>query len=981
MIKCTRFIVLSIFFLFIQATISFAQPGSSIDLEGQKPSRYSERRLISEKSGESGFTDFKHFFQNLFTHYNYYFNANNKVNEIIDRAKDLNKDDYTQLLSFYNYSLDNTSRDKVQIDSVIYKVTAGVLLHDLRSDWVDNMYMLMGKAFLLEKDFDSAAHVFQYINYAWGPKDVGYDLPIGSNISNDKGIFTISTEEKKHWIGRVFQRTLSRNESFLWRVRTFLEQEKTSEADGLLAILRVDPNFPKRLKAPLHEMIAYSYYKQQIYDSAAWHLQRALSQADGAFEHARWEYLIGQMLAYGKNNDSLAASFFARSISHTTDPLMEVFARLNIVNLNSKKKGYSIRDNINELYRLGRKDRFVNYRDVIYYVAGLLERQDNNNKGAVKALNKSLKNYNADNPFQQQKSFLLLADTYFDMKEFRLSYNNYDSIKSLEGFTDVEKTRIEDRRGALKIIAGNISTVQEQDSLQRVASMDDKPRKALIKKLLKQLLKEKGIKESAALDFGDENATLNSNSTSPTLFSNNTGAFYFNIPDLVQSGQKEFKARWGTRANTDNWQRQEAVNKPQQTPDANPGDMNMAIGSDIDLPPVAKKAVDEPKKEKDLTYEGMMADLPLRPEQKQKSDSSIAIALFSNGITFQNNLRDYPMAIYNYEELLRRFPNHKNIEQSTYNLSFCYWKLGKSELSDSMATKLKKDFPKGQYTAKLEKGFERDSSPDDTTLTYQHIYNQFLSGDFENAQVEKAAADKKYGQSNWTPQMMFIESVYYISRRIDHRAISKLEELVRYYPNTPLTERANRMIDVLLRRQQIEDHLTYYTEPLHTDADDDTALIKKPKTLKEALQDIVNSIKSDSVAKPKDSTDFIYDPTERHFAVMQLDNVDKVFMNEVGNSFNMFNKQNFYSDQIEMASEKIDEQYTLVYFGAFPDADAALAYTDKVKPYVAKTIVPWLPANKYKLIIISISNLQLLQKNKLIGKYDEFIKRIFPTRF
>ena len=980
MIKCTRFIVFSLFLLFTQATISYAQPASTVDLDGQKPDKYSQRRLNSEKSGETEYTYMKGFFQNMFTHYNYFFNANNKVNEIIDRAKELNKDDYTQLLPFYNYNLDNTAKEKVQIDSIMYKVTAAVLLHDLRSDWVDNMYMLMGKAFMLKKNFDSAAFVFQYINYAWGPKDVGYDLPIGSNISNDKGIFTISTEEKKHWIGRVFNPPISRNESFLWRVRIFLEQDKTANADGLLAILRVDPNFPKRLNTPLHEMIAYSFYKQQLYDSAAWHLERALGDADGSLEHARWEYLIGQLYALGKNNDSLAANYFAKSIRHTPDPLMEVFARLNIVNLNSSKKGYSLEDNIRELHRLGRKDRFVNYRDVIYYVAALLEIQDKNNKGAVKDLNKSLKNYNSDNPFQQKKSYLLLADTYFDMKEFKLSHNNYDSITSLDGFTEVEKARIEDRRNALKIITVNMYTIEDQDSLQHVATMDDKPRRALIKKILKQLLKEKGIKESEALNFGDEDLPLNA-SASPTLFTNNTSAFYFNMPELVMNGQKEFKTRWGNRPNVDNWQRQEAISKPPPPPpDANPGDMNMAIGSDIDLPPAVKKAP-EPPKEKDLTYEGMMADLPLRPEQKMKSDSSIAKALFGNGITFQNNLRDYPMAIYYYEELLRRFPKHKNVEEAAYNLAFCYIRLGKNGSSDSIAAVLKKDFPDGQFTAKLAKGFERDLRPDDTTVTYQRVYDLYLQGDFENAQIAKADADKKYGQSYWTPQLMFIESIYYISKHIDHRAISKLEELVRFFPHSPLTGKANRMIGILEHRQEIEDHLTYFTEPLHVDTIEEDTTHRKPKTLKDALQAIVDGMKTDSVAKPKDQVDFIFDPTERQYAVMILENVDKVFIGEVGNSFNMFNKQNYYSDQIDLASDKLDDQYSIVYFGTFPDADAAVAYTDKVKPYVAKTIVPWLPASKYKFTIISISNLQLLQKNKQVAKYNEFIKRIFPTKF
>ena len=81
------------------------------------------------------------------THYNYYFNANNKLNAVVERAVMSNQDDYTKLLSFYPYSLQNTSTQKTELDSVIYKCTAGILLHDLRSDWVDNLYLLIGKSY------------------------------------------------------------------------------------------------------------------------------------------------------------------------------------------------------------------------------------------------------------------------------------------------------------------------------------------------------------------------------------------------------------------------------------------------------------------------------------------------------------------------------------------------------------------------------------------------------------------------------------------------------------------------------------------------------------------------------------------------------------------------------------------------------------------------------------------------------------------
>src|SRR5438309_9098172 len=106
-----------------------AQLGFQPDIVKPKP--YENRVLKAEKTGTGKLKNSKRFFQNLTTHYNYYFNATNKLNEIIDRAKESYRDDYTNLLSFYNYSLDATAQDKIQLDSVIYKSKTGILNHDL----------------------------------------------------------------------------------------------------------------------------------------------------------------------------------------------------------------------------------------------------------------------------------------------------------------------------------------------------------------------------------------------------------------------------------------------------------------------------------------------------------------------------------------------------------------------------------------------------------------------------------------------------------------------------------------------------------------------------------------------------------------------------------------------------------------------------------------------------------------------------------
>ena len=123
--------------------------GISFDIK--KPKEYDERVLRSEKSDQKKFTLPRRLIQNTVTHYNLCFNANNKLNEVLTRAKSTFIEDYSLLLPFYNYSLDATQQDSIILDSITYKASTGIALHDLRNDWVDNLYLVWGAAFYLAK--------------------------------------------------------------------------------------------------------------------------------------------------------------------------------------------------------------------------------------------------------------------------------------------------------------------------------------------------------------------------------------------------------------------------------------------------------------------------------------------------------------------------------------------------------------------------------------------------------------------------------------------------------------------------------------------------------------------------------------------------------------------------------------------------------------------------------------------------------------
>ena len=188
----------------------------------KKPEQYEDRKLGSEKTADKKFTTTRRFIQNNVTHFNYFYNSNNRVNTVLERAKASFKDDYSQLLPFYPFTLENTKTQKIDLDSVIISSTAGILLHDLRSDWVDNMYLLIGKAYFYRKDFDSANLTFRFINYNLFPrkkKNDDDDKVIGTTSEASNGIISIANTEKRNFLQKVVSLPPRRNDALIWLTR------------------------------------------------------------------------------------------------------------------------------------------------------------------------------------------------------------------------------------------------------------------------------------------------------------------------------------------------------------------------------------------------------------------------------------------------------------------------------------------------------------------------------------------------------------------------------------------------------------------------------------------------------------------------------------------------------------------------------------------------------------------------------------------
>jgi hypothetical protein len=215
------------------------------------------------------------------------------------------------------------------------------------------------------------------------------------------------------------------------------------------------------------------------------------------------------------------------------------------------------------------------------------------------------------------------------------------------------------------------------------------------------------------------------------------------------------------------------------------------------------------------------------------------------------------------------------------------------------------------------------------------------------------------------------------------------------YPESPLTPKAAVLIEVLGRRKEI----VAYLDSLQVTREEENMIIvaedKEPVTKKTTPTpvSIVPPVRVQPTIKqpsPRDSSaaikpialaaGFAIQPEIPHFAVMLLDRVDGVYINEAKNAITRFNKESMATFRLIINRDTLDAPRTMFLLTPFTDATAAIAYMDKLKK-AAPREMSWLPASKYSFFIISENNLELLKTNKDLEGYRKLLNQSMGNKF
>ncbi len=970
-------------------SILHTQGQGNITFDLKKPKQYEERKLASELTPEGKISPLKRAKENIVSHYNFYFNASLKLSTVINAARQSHKDTFTNLLSFYDFSLDQTASQQQELDSVVLKTNNGILLHDLRHDWVDDLYMLMGQSYYFQKKFDSAYDVFQYINYNFQPRskeERGYEKSIGSNINTKGNVFTISSAEKKG-LARRLQHNPIRNEALLWIIKSLIEQGNDDDASGLIETLYQDRGFPKRLSAQLDEIKAYWFYRRGQADSAATYVEKSIGLYKKKSARARRFFLIAQLYAKsGREAD--ADKYFDKSVSLTTDPIMEAYARINQISLTTdeKNRDRKIDQNVKALLSMAEREKYALYRPIIYSAAAEMEKSREKTDAAIALLLKAIQ-FNSTDPGMKNQYHLAIAEMAFDEKKYELSKLHYDSVNTdnLQSPDEVIK-----KKSVVTELANNIKIVAREDSLQRIAFMPQPERNAYLNELLKKLEKEQSLTTPGAQQqqgISPKNTLLDNTTTSLFSDEQKKGEWYFSNASLIAKGSVDFKNKWGSRANADNWRRS--------------GAMSALIKGGLPKKSLTEEGMDAERPPSEISISGLTENLPLTQETLDKSNELKYKAYRTLGRIYKDKLDVCIESISWNERLLSKQPDHPELEKILLDLYYCHKQLGNASKESFYKDQLATRFPKGMAATMLNeiKGHtdskkEKDA---DVTKTYESIYSLMLAGQFESALNKKRQADSIYGETNWTPQLLYIESVYYIKSKQDSLAIATLNRIPALYPQSALAEKAGLLADAVNRREEIEAGIRNM-DVKRTEIDtiawiDDSPLpktregaAKKDSTVKTAITpSMISKSKPDTVALnlPKanlNKDDYTFNPSSPHAVLLLLKDVDIVYINEAKRALMKFSAEKYPGNSFEISTEKTAD-ITFIQISGFENASDALNYTDLSIPAGAKEIFPWLPAEKYAFIIISPENKIRMIEEKTTERYLQFLRSQLPGKF
>ncbi len=708
-------------------------------------------------------------YHNLVSRYNIYFNGNESYKKGIKKIDRQYKDDFSKVLPVFKFgNKDIANSIASDMDRVITKASKVITLHSITAkpdtkgkelsekdkefydqsefnNWVDDSYLLMGKAQTLKHDYFLAIKTFTYLNKEAQGKLVMY-------------------------------------ESFVWLSYVYNQLEEFEKSGKILVELSEDPEFPDELNFLFFAVYADYYLKQEIYTQALEMVGQALSFEKSKKRKYRLTYILAQV--HEKNGNEQEAYKLYEKVVRMNPPYDMTFnARIR------QAESFDVTsENVSEIKKILRKmlrdEKNVEFQDQIYYAFGQIALKEQKRDEAIEFFQKSART-SIQNNKQKGISYLTIADLHFVSDEYVPAQAYYDSAlmnlnSEYPGFEIIAG-----KAANLTQLVGNINIIEREDSLQMLAAMTSTNRIAFIDQIIADLREEerKRLEKEAEGPYNQSDYYEGERRINQQL--NQSGKWYFYNPAVVDFGRNEFKKKWGNRELGDNWRRK---NK-------SVSEMNITeiIEGEEGFNPDMQPEKEEDKYKRDY----YLKPIPLTDSLIMISNKKIENAMFAKASVYMSDLKDYPRAIHSLEELIKRYPNTDHLLSSYYYLYDLNNKSGKQGMSEYYKSQILEKFPQSEFAQVLgdpDYLRKRNEKEMEVYRLYEQVYVAYLNDQYDYVIRECDLAFKIYPNHELLPKFRLLKA-YAIGGVTDIRTFKMaLLEVVEFSPDGEEKNRANELI-------------------------------------------------------------------------------------------------------------------------------------------------------------------------------------------
>jgi tetratricopeptide (TPR) repeat protein len=856
-------------------------------------------------------------YHNLTAHYNVYWNGMDNMRQGLKEFESTAKDNFAIVLPIY-YTGDKSSIGKISqfADIGIKKATKTIQKHSMYfnnkeyNPWIREAYMLIGKSYFYKQDYPMARRTFEFVIKTYNDNPVKYKAMLWQALSSME-------------LGDY-----NRAEPMLDMVQNMIRQGKAPEKDEEMLSL----------------CYANFYVLQKNYAPAVEFLDRAIELGPTRSMKTRCLFILGQIHQSTGQYDE-ASNYYKMVIKRNATFEMEFNAKINLAICYVAKSGNN-NYIVKKLKRMLKDEKYKDFRDQVYFALASVAMKNADTIAAIDYLAKSVATSKQNN-YQKSISSLELADILFSHRNYRLAHAYYDSTLQFlpKGYPNYQE--ISKKTATLTDLVNYLQLIDREDSLQRLASMTESERNAVIDGIIAKLVADE-IKKQKEEQERQENLALfgqlknQSPGGAPTGPSN--GAWYFYNPSATSNGFSSFIQKWGHRKLEDSWfltNKAIAVEIPETTEDTT---SQALAGGDTSK---MKKNLPKSRNPKDRAY--YLPDIPFTPAQMKVSNDTMIQAYYNVGFVYVEGLNDYEHAINSFQTLDSRFPGNKFTVASYYELYTLYKTLDNQPKSDSFKNVILTRYPETDFAKLLVNPNyykEVQSKRKEVYNLYEDTYKAFTNQQYYMVINNADVALVKYpGDTALIPRFEYLKALAIGKIEVVDSLVAGMQRVLTKYPKSPVHPLAQKVLDYLKTQRNSKG------EPIISDT---TAL---PETITKL---------------------YTFNPKSIHFFILIANN-NKVDINALKIRIADFNEKSHSLEDLHVNSLLLNGPQEMITVNNFDNDEKAMDYYLSIQnnPYIFTKLEN---SGEYDDFVISAENYPIFYRNKDIKQYLRFFQKYYIVK-